>query len=263
MAERATLAALVLALVLGAGCPRRATLSAPLDLDTEAPSVVPPSGPFVEALPRAAQAPDPEALLALCTPAFREDPDGCEGLWRQVQAKGFALRPTDRQVVERGDLGRLVLTLDVVRGERVVDRIFAYAIADAEGWRLGGVDEIREHAAPFLEFLIGPQVDVAALPPDPALDAIGNALLTAAVTLDTQPERIASGARDVVVALAALQNPRFAGSHVHEPLGRAALEFHADDEPVFGVYLRYREGAWRIVDRGYGYLSARAFLRAR
>lgn len=246
-----------------AGCPRRATLQVPLDIDSEAPSVVPRPEPFVEALPDAISGPDYERLRPLCTVEYAKDPDGCHGTWEQANRKHFALVPTDRQVVVRGDEGRMVLTLDVVVGGRTVDRVFAYAVADAKGWRLGGIDEIREHAAPFLEGLIGPLIDVAALPADPGLDALGAQLIAAAAKLEGDPERIIRGGRDVVVTLGARENPRFVASHLHERLGRAVLEFTADDEPVYGVYLARREGVWAVREQGFGVLSARSLLRSR
>ncbi len=244
-------------------CSRRATLDTPLDLDSEPPSAVPSAEGFVEALPGAISGPDYARLQALCTAEYAKDPDGCEATWSQANRKRFTLVPTDRQVVVRGDEGRLVLTLDVVVGGRTVDRIFAYAVADAQGWRLGGVDEIREHAAPFLEGLIGPHIDVGALPGDPALDGLGAQLVAAAAKLEGDPERILRGGRDVVVTLGARDNPRFVASHLHERLGRAVLEFTADDEPVYAVYLGRRDGVWSVREQGFGVLSARSLLRAR
>lgn len=249
-------------LALGA-CNRRATLDTPLDLDDEPKSAVPSAASFVEALPGAISGPDYASLRALCTAEYAKDPQGCEATWEQANRKKFALQPTDRQVVVRGDEGRLVLTLDVIVGGRTVDRIFAYAVADADGWRLGGIDEIREHAAPFLEGLVGPHIDVEALPADPALDALGAQLVDVAAKLVGDPERILRGGRDVVVTLGARENPRFVGSHVHERLGRAVLEFTADDEAVYGVYLARREGVWSVREHGFGVLSARSLLRAR
>jgi hypothetical protein len=189
---RAVLLGLV-ALGLASGCKPRATLSTPLDLDSEPASAVPSAEEFVEALPAAIAAPDYAALEPLCSARYAADPNGCKAIWDQASRKGFALQPADRQVVVRGDEGRLVLTMDVISGGRTVDRIFAYATGDAQGWRLGGIDEIREHAAPFLEGKIGPHVDVEALPADPALDALGQQLAAAAHALDGDPERLIRG----------------------------------------------------------------------
>jgi hypothetical protein len=262
-ANRTMLWALCVAWVGFVGCKTRPTLETPLDLEAEAPSAVPRPEPFVEALPAAISGADYEGLRPLCTVEYAADPDGCHGTWEQANRKGFTLVPTDRQVVVRGDEGRMVLSLDVVVGGRTVDRIFAYAVADAKGWRLGGIDEIREHAAPFLEGLIGAHIDVGAMPADPALDGLGARLIIAAAKLEGDPERILRGGRDVVVTLGARERPRFVGSHVHERLGRAVLEFTADDEPVYGVYLARRDGVWSVREHGFGVLSARSLLRAR
>jgi hypothetical protein len=259
---RAVLLGLV-ALGLASGCKPRATLSTPLDLDSEPASAVPSAEEFVEALPAAIAAPDYAALEPLCSARYAADPNGCKAIWDQASRKGFALQPADRQVVVRGDEGRLVLTMDVISGGRTVDRIFAYATGDAQGWRLGGIDEIREHAAPFLEGKIGPHVDVEALPADPALDALGQQLAAAAHALDGDPERLIRGGRDTVVTLAARDEPRFVRSYLLDVLGRAVLEFTANDEALYAVYLTRREGVWSVTEHGFGVLSARSLLRAR
>lgn len=114
-----------------------------------------------------------ERLRELCTKAFWEaSEDSAQGLLRQAEAKGLGFKRAAWTMSEN----RGLVTFDVMRDGIAVDRVWMYAVRTNDVWAFDAVDEIEGHADAYVAGSLPSRLDTLALPSDPAVDAVGEAL---------------------------------------------------------------------------------------
>ncbi|MCB9543611.1 MAG: hypothetical protein H6703_14335 [Myxococcales bacterium] len=232
----------------------------------------PPVDPALRALgdrlAAALAAADRAPIEAAASPAFAAGPESdVDDFFGQFTTKQMTLAVVDA----RGAEGRGVITGDVVRGGRAVDRIHLLASDGGAGWRLEAITEDRERVIAWLAGIIPARFDVERLPPEDGAAALAKTLrdalarrdVAAAVALmgprpDRTPgigqPRARSWLGETLPQVTAVSPPRV---HARVETGRAVAivtlattrEGRRDEQTVW-LYLN-RDGAeWRFVDLG-------------
>jgi len=195
------------------------------------------------------------------------------GLYHQSVRKRFTLLA--RGVQTKKD--RALATVDIERNGRIVDRVYFYAMHTQSRWIFVDADESKAHVRHFLAGTVPGRFSVRYLPPNPALEGVGKALIKLAHGEAKSPKgpqiiNAPDAISPVLRRWARTTKLRVTKTLYFAPMKRGAIEFTTKTEIVNAqgktvqfddhwiVYVEQKpDHRWRITNDG-SYLSVDSFL---
>jgi hypothetical protein len=200
--------------------------------------------------------------------------DSGNRFFKQAVRKKFDMEKKD--VKSKGD--KAVVTADILREGKVVDKLFFYMIRQNDKWLIDGIDEIDNHVGYYLDGILPARFDILKYPGNKELETLGAKLIEIAGPLkaaESDPAKQAELLKGVFYGdpgtlfsgLRLLRQVgdlklRVAGTYWVEPIKRAAIKIfdESEKEKVF-IYAAKEADGWKLVNCYTGWLSAEAILR--
>jgi hypothetical protein len=207
-----------------------------------------------------------------CTKEFWKESG--KSFFKQAAKKKFELKKNNVRVKEE----KAVVTTDLLREGKIVDRVYFYAVKENDEWKFDGMDENKGHIDHYLAGRLPARFDLPGFPGSPELEELGKKLIEIAGPLkeasdDTEkqgailkgvltgnPGSIYSQLR-LLLEIAHMKL-KVVSTHMVDSIQRGAIVIkdETEKEKVF-IYVAGEAGTWKLINCYTGWLSEEALLR--
>lgn len=204
-----------------------------------------------------------------CTRGYWEAKvDGGDRMYRQAVRKKFDFQVSGKE--ENGD--RVVYYVDVVVGNRKVDRVFMFFAKNDGKWLLDGISENKMHKQYFLQGKVSGHFYPLDLPGSPDFEKIAMAIIDAAKNPEAKQklftDYLTPDSAANVDKVLKMQELMYKSNHVWSEMRRAVLVFEFSEEGGKGVsrqkaalYFKMVADRWQFYSLStWGYVSLESML---
>ncbi|UCH97276.1 MAG: hypothetical protein JSV88_10605 [Candidatus Aminicenantes bacterium] len=198
-----------------------------------------------------------------------------EQFFTQAVKKKFEMKTTNTRIKGK----KAVVTADILREGKKVDRVYFYAV-DVNGlWKFDGMDENRNHVEHYLNDRLPARFILSHYPGSQELQELGTKLIGIAASLQEEakddpgkqksllegiligdPGRIYSELR--LLLKVSNMNLKVMSTHMVDSIQRGAIVIHDETgkEKIF-IYAAKEPGGWKLINCTTGWLSEESILK--